>query len=265
MGLLGGIGDVVGGALDSAADAIGIPEGVQDAVGVVGNVATGDFADAAQQGADLAGGLLGSGSGNGQTQLPQQTQQQPPQNQQGMGFQVGAGMNPPVGPSFGGTTGVNIGLGPMGQGQGQGQQQQPPQQGGAMAQGFGNAMMQELVQEAVQGSDAEAIFEAMASGALQQMGPIGRPTQVQTPRGTRNVSPPGYRTVYLGGDEDQNAYAVLKPLAVAFDMIDDSGPRTMRQKMDDAVREFNKYRRYIEDIAPKAGLKTSNRKSGPTR
>jgi hypothetical protein len=249
MGLLGGIGDAIGGALDSAADAVGIPEGVQDAVGVVGNVATGDFVDAAQQGGDLAGNLLGSGSGNGKSGPPAVTGTG--STEVGSGGQF-FGQNVPTPP--GGGMGMN--LGPP--------SDDVPQEGGQQAgtgMGFGQAMMQELVSEAVESTDAEAIFEAMASGALQKLGPIGKPTKVQTPRGTRNVSPPGYRTVYLNDEP----FAVLKPLATSLGMIDDGGARTMREKMDDAVREFNKYRRYIEDIAPKAGLKTSNRKSGPTR
>lgn len=131
--------------------------------------------------------------------------------------------------------------------------------------GFAGAIMSELVQEAIDDSDARAVLEAMQSGALQQMGPIGRPEQVQTPKGTRNVSPPGYRTVYLGGDDDENAFAVLKPLAEAMGLIDDSGPRTTTQKMNDALREWQKWRRKIEKLAPKAGLKTSNRKSGPSK
>jgi len=133
---------------------------------------------------------------------------------------------------------------------------------GAMMQGsgFSQAIMMEMVEEAVSGR-AESILEAIASGALQRLGPIGRPTQVETPRGTRNVSPPGYRTVYLNGEP----FAVLKILATSLGLIDDSGPKTQRERMDDAAREYLKMRRRFEDLAPKVGLKTENRKSGPKR
>jgi hypothetical protein len=122
----------------------------------------------------------------------------------------------------------------------------------------------EMLEDAISTQDGRAVLEAMTSGALQG-GVIQRPKQVQTPRGTRNVSPPGYRTVYLGGDSDADAYAVFKPLAQSLGLIGRESAKTFREKLDDTTREFLKHRSEFKDLASKLGLKTSNRSSGPSR
>lgn len=130
--------------------------------------------------------------------------------------------------------------------------------------GFQGAIMMEMLEDSISTQDGRAIMEAMTSGALQN-GVIQRPANVQTPRGTRNVSPPGFRTVYLGGDDDEHAYAVFKPLATSLGLIGRESPKTFREKLDDTTRQFLKHRSEFQDLARKLGLKTSNRKSGPSR
>lgn len=273
MGLLGGIGDAVGSALDSAADAVGIPEGIQDTVGAVGNAVTGDFVDAGQQAADAVGGLLGDGGGGNASRGRART----------TGIASGQQMPqlPAPTPDGGGrdSTGVSgeisvPGLGSIGgefstvsEGGGSGGSNQSNQGDGTMMPtggGFQNAIMMEMLEDAISGQDGRAVLEAMTSGALQN-GVIQRPANVNTPRGTRNVSPPGFRTVYLGGDSDADAYAVFKPLAKSLGLIGRESPRTFREKLDDTTREFLKHRSQFKDLAKKLGLKTSNRASGPSR
>lgn len=261
MGLLGGIGDAVGSALDSAADAVGIPEGIQDTVGAVGNAVTGDFVDAGQQAADAVGSIAGGGGGGSdreRTRLPAPTGGGTQRDSTGVSGEVSI---PGLGSIGGEFSTVSEGGGQSGGSSG-------GSSGGggmmSMGQGFQGALMMEMLEDAVGGQDGRAVLEAMTSGALQQ-GVIQRPANVQTPRGTRNVSPPGFRTVYIGGDDDSDAYAVFKPLARTLGLIGRESPKTFREKLDDSTREFLKHRREFEDLASKLGLKTSNRASGPKR
>lgn len=246
MGLLGGVGDAIGGALDSAADAVGIPEGIQDTVGAVGNAVTGDFVDAGQQALDAAGSISGGG-GSGS----------PPSDSTGVSF----GAEGPLGGGFD-FSASSVDDEPSQNGTMNGTMN--GSMNGAIGGGFQGAIMMEMLEDAISTQDGRAVLEAMTSGALQN-GVIQRPKQVSTPRGTRNVSPPGYRTVYLGGDDDSDAYAVFKPLAQSLGLIGRESRKTFREKLDDTTREFLKHKSQFEDLAKKLGLKTSNRASGPSR
>jgi len=260
MGLLGGVGDAIGGALDSAADAIGIPEGIQDTVGAVGNAVTGDFVDAGQQALDAAGSIAGGSGGSDDPQRPQL----PAPGGQGGSRRDSTGVS--LGGSIPGFGSMEGSFSTVTETDGNGQSGGSGGGGSMMnmGQGFQGALMMEMLEDAVGGQDGRAVLEAMTSGALQQ-GVIQRPANVQTPRGTRNVSPPGFRTVYIGGDDDSDAYAVFKPLARTLGLIGRESPKTFREKLDDSTREFLKHRRQFEDLASKLGLKTSNRASGPKR
>lgn len=176
------------------------------------------------------------------------------QDQGGAQFPI----QPPQGPQNSGPSGT----GPSAEGP---TDQPPAQQGGGMmgmmgGGGFTGALMLEMLEDSIDSEYGRAILEAITSGAIQN-GVIQQVTQVNTPRGTRNVSPPGYRTVYVSDEP----YAVFKPLAAEMGLLPNESRKTMKQKMDSCVREYNKWRRYIKDVAPKAGLKAKNRKGGPKR
>lgn len=256
MGLISSVADTVGGAIDSAADAIGVPEGVQDVFQTGGPTGVTEIVE---QGADAlgAGGVADAAAavqnrtspGSGDDPMPQTTRRD------STGAQMGGEIDIPGLGSFGGSVGTSTVTETGGQNQGG----NLPMQGG-----FQGAIMMEMLEDAIGSQDGRAVLEAMTSGALQN-GVIQRPANVQTPRGTRNVSPPGFRTVYLGGDDDADAYAVFKPLAKSLGLIGRESPRTFREKLDDTTRQFLKHRNEFEDLAQKLGLKTSNRKSGPSR
>lgn len=227
------------GLLDTVAD---VGSGILDAAPVPGSDLVADGIDTAQ---DLLGG--GGGGGSSDPQLPAPTTRRDSTGVSGSVQVPGLGS-------------VNL------QGSQTSTSPAPPQQGGdpgtqmMQGQGFGQAMMLEMLEDSIESSAGKAVLEAITSGSLQG-GPIQQVQPVQTPKGTRNVSPPGFRTVYV----NDQPYAVFKPLAKCMGLIDDSGRKTMREKMDDTTRKFLKYRREIERLSGKVGLKTENRKSGPKR
>jgi hypothetical protein len=138
-----------------------------------------------------------------------------------------------------------------------GQGQQMTQGGG----GFVNDMAMKLIFQTMgDSSTGRALVEAMTSGSLQN-GIIQPTVTVNTPRGTENHSPPGFRTVYV----NDQPYAVFKPFAKSLGLLKNESGLTFRQKLDKQTRQYQKNRRFIKDVAKKVGLKTSNRKSGPSR
>lgn len=125
--------------------------------------------------------------------------------------------------------------------------------------GFGGNLAMKLMMESVSSKTGRALMEAITSGSLQQ-GVIQRTRTVNTPRGTENHSPPGFRTVYV----NDQPYAVFKPLAKSLGLLPSSG-LTERQKLDKIARKYISAQSQYEDLAKKLGLKTSKRKSGPSR
>lgn len=250
MGLLGSIADGIGDVVSTAADIAPIPgsDAVASGIDAVQEVAGGSSEF------DLGGAIGGGGGRSQRPQLPMSPHIQGG-GRDSTGVSIG-GSVPGLGSMQGSFSRVTEG---SGQASGQASGQNLP-----MGGGFQGAIMMELLEESISGRDGRAVLEAMTSGALQN-GVIQRPANVQTPRGTRNVSPPGFRTVYLGGDDDQHAYAVFKPLARSLGLIGRESPKTFREKLDDTTREFLKHRSEFQDLAKKLGLKTSTRKSGPSR
>lgn len=170
---------------------------------------------------------------------------------------VGGQLNIPGIGSIGGQfTGPSVSAG----GSASGDDPKPTQQvGGNMMMSFGQALGQLMLKESVKGKSGRAILEALTSGSLQN-GVIQPTVTVQTPRGTENHSPPGFRTVYV----NDQPYAVFKPLASELGLLD-GGSLTFKQKLDKQTRKYLSNRRFIKDVAKKVGLKTSNRSSGPRR
>jgi hypothetical protein len=126
--------------------------------------------------------------------------------------------------------------------------------------GFSQALVAEMLEDAVQGSTGRAVLEAMQAGSLQG-GVIQQPVRVETPRGVEFHSRPGFRTVTLNGQK----VSVFKPLAKAMGLLP-KGERTFREKADDATRTYLKMRRRWKDLASKFGFKSPKaRKSGPAR
>lgn len=257
MGLLDTVADVASGIADVApipgSDVVaGGIDAVQGALGGGGNGGGGDTA----QGRGSARGRQGRGRNTAaQPSLPAQTGMDPgtPQTTQrdSTGAEFGGELDIPGIGSIGGQVGTST-VTENGDDSGGG--------GLPMQGGFQGAIMMEMLEDAVSGKDGRAVLEAMTSGALQN-GVIQRPSAVSTPRGTRNVSPPGFRTVYLNDEP----YAVFKPLARSLGLLGRESPKTFREKLDDTTRDFLKHRGQFKDLAKKLGLKTSNRASGPSR
>lgn len=258
MGLLGSIGDALGGAVDFVGDAIGGGGGIGSAIGgalgsIVPGVGTAAGASIGGAAGSLFGGGGGGGNGNGQ--------QQPFGGMQSiMPGEFDIGEPRPRGRPGGGGGGFvqpsPVDLGPfslnpsalMG-GNGNGQQQM--QQGG----GFSNALMMELVKGSVRSSAGRAVLEAMASGSLQG-GIIQQTTPVSTPRGNENHSPPGFRTVYVNGQP----FAVFKPVAKTLGLL----PKTSRAKITaadmKAITKADRLSKQIKRLAQKTGrLKCTNK------
>lgn len=131
----------------------------------------------------------------------------------------------------------------------------------SMMQFGDNPLIQIVMQKALKGVSNRALFQAIASGAINN-GVIQAPIPLQAPDGTveRYQSPPGYRIVEVNGQK----LSVLKPVAKAMGVLPSSGKTTL-QKLDDLAREVQKYQGRIEKFAPKVGLKTTKRKSGVSR
>lgn len=252
------------GLLDTVAD---VASGVADVAPIPGSDLVAGGIDAAQEalgGGGNGGGSTPQGRGSGGRNLPVPTAggsppisggaQQPPQQQptrrDSTGFEIGGEVGIPGVGSIGGQVGSSSVSETDGGGGGD-----VPVPGG-----FQGAIMMEMLEDAVSGKDGRAVLEAMTGGHLAN-GVIQQPAAVSTPRGTRNVSPPGFRTVYL----NDQPYAVFKPLARSLGLIGRESPKTFREKLDDTTREFLKHRKQFKDLAKKLGLKTSNRASGPSR
>lgn len=248
MGLLGDIADTVADVGGTVLDAAPIPgsdiaaKGVETVQGALGG----------SPGSMGHGDILGGGGGS--SNLPQQMQQDPGQGQQQIpgdfGFQTGGSMNLPGLPQTQG--GMQFGVGG-----GDGQQSAA---GANLPANFSQGLMLSMLQDSVTSKSGRAVIEAMVHGSLQG-GMIQQPQRVETPRGPRHFSPPGFRTVTI---QDQKI-AVFKPLAKALGLLP-KGERSFLQKIDDAARTFNKYRRRYKKLSSKLGFKSpKSRKSGPKR
>lgn len=138
---------------------------------------------------------------------------------------------------------------------------QPPAPGGGGMNGgsIQGSLMMELLADSISSKAGKATMQAMMSGSLQRG--IWFPAQpVQTPRGTHYFSPPGYVTV----DVSDQKVSVFRPIAKKVFGYKSGSPSDL-QKLDKLARKFGKARRDVKKLAPKVGLKTKNRKSGPTR
>lgn len=257
MGLLGSIGDTISDAAGSVTDAVGDVGG--DVLDAGKEVASGDWGGAIKEGAEAIGiggdsksgvRLHGSGTGSGRRSGSSQPPQTKGGQDDGYGFQTGGSMDLPGLETSGGMSFNVTGGGDDGS-------------GGAMQMGggsFGQALMADMLSDAVEGSTSRALLEAMQAGTLQQ-GVIQQPVEVQTPRGVEYHSRPGFRTVTLSGQK----VSVFKPVARALGLLP-GGERTFREKADDAAREYLKMRRRWKDLASKFGFKSPQaRKSGPSR
>lgn len=228
MGLLSGIGSVI----DKVGD-------------VAGGLLPGPIGIAVDKGSDILGGVLGSGGGrsSSQRQLPARTMQQPPQRRPatrgeatGMMFDRLQDVTPP---QFQGTL--------------QGAQQATG--GQAPVQSFQQGLMMEMLSSSVRSKDGRAILEAMTSGSLQG-GMIQQPHPVQTPRGVRHYSPPGFRTVEVNGQK----ISVFKPLARALRLL----PKKSRSKLTSAdmkaITKADRLTKKLKKLAKKTGrLKVTNK------
>jgi len=125
--------------------------------------------------------------------------------------------------------------------------------------GFTNALVLEMLEDSVTSKQGRSVLQAITSGALQR-GVIQPVTTVQTPRGERNYSPPGFRTIYLNDEP----YAVFKPLARALGYRF-NGSQSELKKLDKQARKYLSNRKKVKKLAGKVGLKTSNRATGPKR
>ena len=210
--------------------------------------------------------IEGSGSSSGRSRRTRGTQRRtpgiasdPPNATGGSGFNFqlpsfGGNLNLPGLPSMGGSfTGpsgsVNVGGG------GDDQQVSTTGNGNMVAGSFQGALGQMMLKKSIRSKSGRAILEAMQSGALQR-GLIQQTTTVQTPRGTENHSPPGFRTVYI----NDQPFAVFKPLAQALRLL----PKRSRAKITAAdmktIRSADRLTKKIKKVAKKTGnLKVTNK------
>lgn len=127
--------------------------------------------------------------------------------------------------------------------------------GAGLPASFQDALGQMMLKKAVRSKSGRAILEAMQSGALQQ-GMIQQTVTVQTPRGTENHSPPGFRTVYI----NDQPYAVFKPLAKTLGLL----PKRSKAKITSAdmksIRSVDRLTKKLKKLAKKTGrLKVKNK------
>jgi hypothetical protein len=249
MGLLGSIGDAIGGAADFVGDALGGGGGIGSAIGgAVGSIVPGVGTAAGSAAGGAIGSLFGGGGGGGNGGGG---------NGGGNGgaplFGQGGVMSPspvdmgPVQFNPGNVPDFFGGGGMGGGGGGNGMMN--------MASGFNQALMMQLVKGSVRSSAGRAVLEAMASGSLQ--GGIIQPTvTVNTPRGSENHSPPGFRTVYVNDEP----YAVFKPVAKTLGLL----PKTSKAKITaadmKAIRKADRLAQTIKRLGKKTGrLKITNK------
>jgi len=194
------------------------------------------------------GRMRGGGSGS-----PQATEQ-PASSMQFQGPSFGGNLNIPGLPGISGNLqlpsgGVQVG----GSDDGNGQMQTTGN--GMVTQSFQGALGQMMLKKSIRSKSGRAILEAMQSGALQR-GLIQQTTTVQTPRGSENHSPPGFRTVYI----NDQPFAVFKPLARALRLL----PKKSRAKITaadmKAIRKSDRLTKKIKKLAKKTGnLKVTNK------
>jgi len=139
-----------------------------------------------------------------------------------------------------------------------------PAPGPGPGPGFGGdiqgSLMMELLGDSITSKSGRAILAAMQNGTLQNQGIMFPTPPSETPRGTHYVSPEGYVTVDLAGQK----VSVLRPIAKSL-LGYKSGSQTELQRLDKLARKFMSARKDVKKLAPKVGLKTNNRKSGPSR
>lgn len=233
MGILSGIGNF----LDKAGD-------------VVGGVLPGPIGAAVDMGSDFIGNISGSGGSSRSRNLPARR-----------------------------TPGINslpsMPSQPASKAQATGMmfnrlQQETPQQfdptlqaaanatgagNGGAVQGFQQALMMEMLSDSVRSKDGKAILEAMLHGSLSG-GMIQQTHPVQTPRGVRHYSQPGFRTVEVNGQK----ISVFKPLARALKLL----PKRSKAKLTNAdfktIRKADRLTKKVKKLAKNTGrLKVTNK------
>jgi len=217
-------------------------------------------------GGSIGGLIEGSGSGSrgsrrtrGAARRTPGIASDPPNATGGSGFNfqlpsMGGNLNIPgignIGGSFTGPSG-SVSLG----------DDEPSQQmtttgmGSAIMDGFGGQLAVQILGKSVNSKSGREMLEALTSGSLQG-GMIQQTRSVQTPRGTENHSPPGFRTVYV----NDRPFAVFKPLARALGLL----PKQSTTKISGAdmktIRKAKRLTGKVKDLAKDTGrLKVTNK------
>lgn len=254
MGLLDTITDIASEAGTLIGGAIGGPGGAAIGGGI-GRLIEGGGSNGSTRGqrrTRRGGRMRGGGSG-----MPSRTEAGASSP-----LQRGNGFDPSDLGIFGGPPNVPARFDPGGAimnrltgGDGGGDGQMQTTGGGAVTQSFQGALGQMMLKKSIRSKSGRAILEAMQSGALQR-GLIQQTTTVQTPRGSENHSPPGFRTVYI----NDQPFAVFKPLARALRLL----PKKTRSKITaadmKAIRKSDRLTKKIKKLAKKTGnLKVTNK------
>lgn len=103
-----------------------------------------------------------------------------------------------------------------------------------------------------QKGDGRAVLEALMSGSLNK-GLIQAPTGVNTPRGIRYFSPPGFRTVQVLG----KPYSVFKPLARSLGLLKKGSTCYITSADVRKARAAKALERKVKSLAKAVGVKTT--------
>lgn len=109
-------------------------------------------------------------------------------------------------------------------------------------------MLKRLVSR--QKGDGRAVLEAMLSGSLQG-GLVQAPKGVETPRGLRYFSPPGFRTVHVMG----NPVSVFKPLARSLGLLPKPQGCYISKAQVRAARKAMSLERKVKSLNKALGLR----------
>ena len=115
-------------------------------------------------------------------------------------------------------------------------------------------MLKRLVSR--QKGDGRAVLEAMLSGSLQG-GLVQAPKGVETPRGLRYFSPPGFRTVHILG----KPVSVFKPLARSMGLLPKPQGCYISKAQVRAARKAMSLERKVKNLNKALGLKVPTQKT----
>jgi hypothetical protein len=114
-------------------------------------------------------------------------------------------------------------------------------------------MLKRLVSR--QKGDGRAVLEAMLSGSLQG-GLVQAPKGVETPRGLRYFSPPGFRTVHVMG----KPVSVFKPLARSMGLLPKPQGCYISKAQVRAARKAMSLERKVKSLNKALGLRVPTQK-----